>query len=143
MNIQKKDHKKGREKGFTLIEVLVAIAILSFGILAIASMQSSALLGTGRSNSVTQANAIATDRLERLMAMPYSRWGPSFSDQSGGDEIFGATTVPTHGSITNVQWDVSPTGATTNTISIWVTVQSRDLGQDIVLRGLKTQVSDL
>ena len=81
MNIQKKDHKKGREKGFTLIEVLVAIAILSFGILAIASMQSSALLGTGKSNSVSQANAIAMDRMERIMAMPYS----SLAVGSGND----------------------------------------------------------
>ena len=43
---QEKYISRKNEKGFTLVEVMVAVAILSFGILAVAAMQNAALLGT-------------------------------------------------------------------------------------------------
>jgi len=44
-DMEKRIMKLKREKGFTLLEVIVAISILSFGLLAIASMQISAMRG--------------------------------------------------------------------------------------------------
>ena len=44
------------ERGFTIVEVMVAIAILSVGILGVASMQVSAIRGNHFSDNTTERN---------------------------------------------------------------------------------------
>ena len=58
-------------KGFTLMEVLIAMTILSVGLLAIASMQISAIQTTGGAKSISAGTAWAEDRLEYLLSLPY------------------------------------------------------------------------
>ena len=55
------------DKGFTLIEVLIALAIFSIGILAVASMQLTARLQSRNSSEITEATAIAYNQMEELM----------------------------------------------------------------------------
>jgi prepilin-type N-terminal cleavage/methylation domain-containing protein len=61
-----------RESGFTLIEILIAITILTVGLLGVASMQVSAIRGNDFSASVTTGLCLAEDRMEELMRRPYS-----------------------------------------------------------------------
>jgi type IV pilus assembly protein PilV len=58
------------EKGFTLIEVLIGLIILAIGVLAVAGMQITSIVGTSFSNNLTQASVIAQDRLEFLKGLP-------------------------------------------------------------------------
>ena len=58
-------------KGYSLIEVMIAIAIFAIGFLAIASLQIAASKTNRASSEYTQATTIATDRMERLMSLPY------------------------------------------------------------------------
>ena len=51
-------------KGFSLVEVLIGLIILAIGILAIAGMQITSIVGTSFSNNLTQASVLAQDRLE-------------------------------------------------------------------------------
>jgi type IV pilus modification protein PilV len=60
-----------KEGGFTLLEVLIAVAILTFGILAVASMQVSAIRGNSQAWDVTEAATSAMDRIEKLMLADY------------------------------------------------------------------------
>ncbi len=60
------------QKGMTLVEVLVAVAILSIGILAIASMQKTAVMVNMRAFDITEAATLAQSRLEFLMSLPYT-----------------------------------------------------------------------
>jgi type IV pilus modification protein PilV len=53
-------------KGFTLIEVLVGLIILSIGLLGIAGMQITSVKGNSFSNHITQASYVAQDRIEFL-----------------------------------------------------------------------------
>lgn len=59
------------QRGFTLIEVMLAIAILSIGILAIAAMQVKAIQSNSSANYQSRAVQLAEDRLESLMLIPY------------------------------------------------------------------------
>ena len=64
--------KKGHnEKGFTLLEVIVAISILTIGLLAVASMQVSAIRGNASAYGMTEGTWLASDQIEKLMIMPY------------------------------------------------------------------------
>ena len=70
----RKDQERGskqREGGFTLIELMVAIAILSFGILAVATMQTSAMRTNYRGYRLTEAITLAQDRIEYLTTQPF------------------------------------------------------------------------
>ena len=56
----------GNSSGFSLIELLIAMAILAFGMLAAASMQYSAIRNNTNGNIYTQANMLAKAKLEYL-----------------------------------------------------------------------------
>ena len=56
----------GSQKGFTLIEVLVAISILTIGILGIAGLMGTAVKSSSFSQTMTQATNPAEDRIEAL-----------------------------------------------------------------------------
>ncbi|MEA3437533.1 MAG: prepilin-type N-terminal cleavage/methylation domain-containing protein [Thermodesulfobacteriota bacterium] len=67
--------KKGRptgEGGFTLLEVIVAISILTFGLLAVASMQLTAIRGNYNASNITGGTTVAQDRLELFLLQPYN-----------------------------------------------------------------------
>ncbi|MFQ5543049.1 MAG: type IV pilus modification protein PilV [Nitrospiria bacterium] len=55
------------ERGFTFIEVLVAMFIVTFGLLALASMQVTALKGAAVGGNTTHANQLARDVVERVL----------------------------------------------------------------------------
>jgi prepilin-type N-terminal cleavage/methylation domain-containing protein len=55
------------EGGFTLIEVLVAIGILVFGLLAVGTMQISAIRGNYFSGNTSAALSLASEKMEDLL----------------------------------------------------------------------------
>jgi len=135
------------EQGFNLIEMMVAIGILSFGVLAVASMQESSLLGSNRANSATQVTAVAIDRLERLMAYPFRTWtgakAPTYAPTSEElNEFFPEGEVPTHPSIESVTFKVSPGPdlVSTTSVKIEVEVKAKGMKNAIQLTGLKTRM---
>ena len=52
--------------GFTLIEVMIVIVILTFGLLSLAAMQIQAMKGSDRGRHATNAAAIAENKMELL-----------------------------------------------------------------------------
>ena len=78
--------KKGKEKGFTLLEVIVTITILTIGLLAVASMQVSAIKGNTLALGVTEATSWASDQIEKLMILPYDHAELVDTDGDGTDE---------------------------------------------------------
>jgi type IV pilus assembly protein PilV len=59
------------EKGFTLIEVLVAIVMLSLGLLGLGRMHIAAIQVNTIASRLTQGTTLAQDKAEQLMALPY------------------------------------------------------------------------
>ena len=70
--------------GFTIIEVLIALAIFSIGLLAMSALQSSSLLATGNIGAQTEAWTVLEDQVERLKAMPFYANNNSIDDTLGG-----------------------------------------------------------
>jgi type IV pilus assembly protein PilV len=62
------DLPTGKESGFGLIEILVALLILAIGLLGMASLQTTSLQQTTGSQARTQAIFLAEDLVERVRA---------------------------------------------------------------------------
>ena len=60
------------EGGFTLIEILIAMFILSFGLLSLASMQVVAIRVNTASSSLTEGTTLVQDKIEALMALQFN-----------------------------------------------------------------------
>ena len=58
--------------GMTLIEVLAATLVLSLGLLALGSLQITAMRANAYARDLSQATAIAKTCMEELLAAPYS-----------------------------------------------------------------------
>ncbi|WP_296178860.1 type IV pilus modification protein PilV [Pseudomonas sp. UBA1879] len=63
------------QRGMTLIEVLVALLVMSVGILGVAILQLNALKQTDSAMRSTQASFVAHDLLERIRANPGADYG--------------------------------------------------------------------
>ena len=72
-----------KDKGFTLLEILIAISILTVGLLAVASMQISAMRANSFAGGVTEGTTWAGDQLEKLMARPYDDADLDDTDDDG------------------------------------------------------------
>jgi len=59
-------------KGFTLVEVLVAITILSIGLLGMAGLTTSVMRGNSVSNRMTAAITLSQEKMENIRGLGYS-----------------------------------------------------------------------
>jgi len=97
---------KLNNRGLSIIEVIFALSIFAIGILAVSTLSISAVSSNASARRITDATALAEDRLEKLSAMAY---GDILSNQ----EMVGAY---------QVTWDVVEGAILPNTKSITVTV---------------------
>jgi prepilin-type N-terminal cleavage/methylation domain-containing protein len=125
--------ERKNEKGFTLIEVIVAIAILSFGILAIASMQVSSMRGNAFAAATTEGATWAGDQVEKLANLPWDDAliqdadgdGAAGLDDIGFDDDPGTQADADHGVTQGgytIQWNVVDNAVINNTKTISVIV---------------------
>jgi len=108
------------EKGLTLLEVLVAMVVLSLGLLALTKMQITAIQVNAASGRLTQGTAFAQDKLEQLMALPYT--DPQLDDQTPHTE-----TRPAQGY--TITWTVAQDALAVGVKTINLTVTWRNRGQ--------------
>jgi len=120
-----KGQKKKRDEGFTLVEVMIGMAIFFIGFLAVGSLQLTAVNGNSSAREATEAANRATSQLETLIALPYD------SIVDGGPVTDGAY---------KVSWEVIPDLPLPNTKTITVTVEWLDRGpRNFEVTYMKTQ----
>ena len=148
--IMKRNHatkirKASKEKGFTLLEVIVAISILSFGLLAVASMQVTAIMGNSLSGNLTEASALAGDRMEKLMSMDYDAAQLDDTDDDGADGLEDASAATADGEdprdlgIYDIYWNVAENATfnDTKTVNVIVTWTQGGPQKTFVMQGIK------
>jgi prepilin-type N-terminal cleavage/methylation domain-containing protein len=68
----KTGHSSRAAHGFTILEVMIVIAILTFGLVSLAAMQIQALHGSDRGRHATDAATIAENKMEQLQQDPWA-----------------------------------------------------------------------
>jgi len=100
-------------QGFTLIEALIAMLVLTIGVLALNTMQTISTKGNTTASKLTVASTLANNSYERLLSMPYSdpTMDPTINLVAGTNtaphtqtELSGLQ-LPT--SVTSISWDVT------------------------------------
>ncbi len=118
-----------RKEGFSLVEVLVALTILSVGLLALAVFQVTAIKGNAIASKWTVATQLSQDRLERFRHTAWDN-GILSSDANGFDT---GTMQPRYANLpsaagdnTTVRgtlfyrvWYVNNVSTTLRTITVW------------------------
>ncbi len=126
------DMKINNEKGFSLIEILIAIAVFAIGILAVGKMQITAIKGNYFANDLTEATTLAQDRIEKLISLSYT--DPLLDDTNGNSHagIDGANaTTADHNAVDgryNIFCNIAPDYYISNTKEIRVIVAWTDKG---------------
>jgi type IV pilus assembly protein PilV len=108
------------DKGFTLSEVLVAIVVLSVGLLGLESMHIAAIQVNATASRLTQGTTLAQDRAEQLMALPYT--DPLLADTTGPG-VLTSYTDPNPPTGYTIRWEVDTNvpSVGVKTINIFVT----------------------
>lgn len=100
-------------RGFTLLEVMIAMIILAIALLGLAGLQITSFRGNSLASQITEATTLAQDQLEQLIATP-------FANLTGGNSNVTGTTGVTY----NVQWTITPDpippGVTSATVDVTV-----------------------
>ena len=117
--------KSQKDEGFTLIEVLIAISILAVGLLAVATMQITSIKVNSTAGQITDRITLAQDKLEELMALPYSSpWLEDLGDPPSGTDTNGNTHQETTDNYT-ISWTVTDNTPIPGTKLITVAVTGR------------------
>ena len=141
MGLKKKEEMKTKqktfpgtgEKGFTLIEALIALAIFSIGILGVAAMQVTAINSNAVAHVQTDATGKAVDWMERLHGREYTSEN-THADLTNGN----------HGPVTDgayrITWNVSDGPINeTKLIHVTITPKNRLRGRPVVMNFIKSR----
>lgn len=134
-----RDASQDREAGFTLIETLVAIVILIFGLMAVSNLLLVGATSNTVANQSTAAATAASETLETLKHIPFTQLqdgGSLTSDATSGgvaffrdDRIEGVGPIKTRWVIQTVAGDEQVK---------FITVQSEGLGPMVRVRSRTT-----
>ena len=106
-----------KQNGFSLIEMLIAMSVLAFGMLAAASMQYSTVRNNTTGNTSTQANSLAKAQLEMLKNQDIGSTALAVGDYVDPSPV-DASGNP--GGIYNRSWRIDPLGTSARRIRVTV-----------------------
>ena len=112
--------------GFSLIEMMIAMAILALAMLAAATMQLGSIRNNASGNMVTQASMLGKAQMEVLKNTP------DIEDIANGDE-FNLDADGQPGGIYNRSWRVVNRGATARRITVTVEWIKRGKSRSIII----------
>ncbi len=76
-------NQRNKQQGFTLLEVLVAVLVFSFGMLGIAGMMTISVKNNHNGYLRSQASFLVENMMDRMRANPIALWGDVYAGQAG------------------------------------------------------------
>jgi len=118
--------------GFTLLEVIISMAIFTIAIIALYTLQAATINQNTRASRITTADTWASDKIEELISSDYDEVNDSDGDGNAG--IQDTTAAAVDGSavspdgVYTVLWNVVEEQPLPNTKTLRVIVTSRRAG---------------
>jgi len=109
-----------RTRGFSLVEVLIAIVILSVSLLALAGLMVQTTKNNSYGSHMTEASTFAQDRMERLRALLYN-------SMTGGTDVVTGSTGQSYTRTWVITRDASSTTAETTVTINWSDPTNRSI----------------
>ncbi len=117
-----KMEKIKNKEGFTLLEVIFAVSILTVGILSVAAMQAGSIRGNAFAWGTSEASNVAMGQIEGMMEWPYNDPRLTAGETHDGDPVGRYA----------VSWTVQDDAVIANTKLIQVTVSWSSHGNKIM-----------
>jgi type IV pilus assembly protein PilV len=114
-----------RREGFTLLEVMIALVILSVGLLGLAGLQLVAVKGNSFSTEMTYATMLAQQHAETLKNLPYTDANLAPADEGNPHTAIGNSKGVQYA----VSWTVTDNTPATDMKTVNLTVQWTSLRQ--------------
>lgn len=113
--------------GFTLVEILIAIVILTIGTLGVATLTVSIIRGNAFSNRLTTATTLAQDRMEQLKKL-------GFAGSAALTENYGnITDFAPYKRVTTVFASTPATGMITVTVTVFWDSDARSVALSTII----------
>lgn len=134
--LQNRNNLLANHRGFTLLEVVVAVSILTVGLLAIAKLQEAAIRGNNYADTYAIATTVASDRVEKLLALEME--SPLLQDTDGdgsagladtGTDADHALTEEISATSFDVYWNIAPDSPNPGNKTIELIVLWNDRGR--------------
>jgi type IV pilus assembly protein PilV len=107
-------------QGFTMLELLIAIAILAIGLLGLATLQTSSIQGNRDSKEMTTAVFLAEKKMEELKSSPFTASPINIGTTNDSNNPMNGSGAS--GGIYNRSWNVQTYMSSANMKQITVTV---------------------
>lgn len=133
------------QKGFSLLEVLIAISIMAIGLLALCQMQIKAIQGNAFSGKTTDATTLAQDTLERLMTLDYTDADLTAGSHPPGSQAQISGTQQVANVTYTISWGVTVDSPIddTKTVDITVTWPDESRQRTLSMQFIKSEVPSL
>ena len=144
--------KRNAEQGFTLIEVMAAIVILTFGLLAVGSMQISAMRGNFMGGNTSIALSLTSQKMEDLLNKPYNHADLDDSVSGNNSTLSSVTSVDHQETLSEEGvvganafyrriWNIAdPPTSPTNTKNVMVIVTWENNRHRVSIGSIKNQI---
>ncbi|BCR04637.1 hypothetical protein DESUT3_17060 [Desulfuromonas versatilis] len=125
------------QKGFTLVELLIALTIFAIGLLSLAGMQVTAIQTNSSASSLSAATALAQGVMEEILALDVNH--PLIRTNAADATWWSDRVVDGGGGSYDATYDVVRDAPVVGVSTITVTV-SNNLGRTINLTGYRRYV---
>ena len=124
-------NNQGTQKGFALLENLVALTVLSIGLLGMAGLTTTIIHGNMLSNGVTTASTLGQDRMEYLRRLGYS--GTPTTDTTTTENYNSIANYPFYRRVSFIDVDSPSPGMKTLTVSVFWDSDARSVVMQTIL----------